>query len=154
MVASDQVNAATISALAPARLMGASPNEKERFTSTATPQMPTASAAASRKVRRCVRKRMISSSVMKTGMEIILLRTHDGRDPRRHALLRPEQTSVVNQKDQCAHERCRKPLADAGRRRAPQTHPGKEQDAGDSKTQPRQQERRHFVNPNANGQES
>ena len=64
----DQLIAATTSAIAPDVLIGTSPRFSERFTSTATPPMPIRSAQARRTVSRCVPRKRISERTMNTGM--------------------------------------------------------------------------------------
>lgn len=66
--ATDQLIAAINSAIAPDGSMALSPSPNEWLTSTTTPPIPTSSAKASRRVRRCVPRKKISDSAMNTGM--------------------------------------------------------------------------------------
>ena len=64
----DQLMDAKISATAPSLSIGAPPRLSVWLISTPTPPMPIRSAAAKRIVSRCVRRKIISHSAMKTGI--------------------------------------------------------------------------------------
>ena len=68
IVPTDHPQQETSSAISPLRSSGTSPSEAQGLESTITPAIPIASPIARRNVSRCVRRNVISSSVMQTGI--------------------------------------------------------------------------------------
>ncbi len=74
-------------------------------------------------------------------------RQHHGRNPRRHALLGPKQTAVINNENERPERGGRHPLTPCGNGRALEPQPHIHDQAGSKKAHCRQQKRRHFVDP-------
>src|SRR5437773_610676 len=107
--------------------------------------MPTIKANDRRMVSRCVRRKMISSSVMKTG----IVASTTAVIPE-GTLLGPEHASVIDNENQRPEGGGARPFSAAGSWNAPETHPGIECEAGYKKTNSREKKRRDFMDSDAN----
>ncbi len=128
--ATDQLIAATTSATAPARSMGASLRPTEWLTRTDTPPMPD---QESQREPDCEPLGAQKNNLRKRH-ENGDSRQHDRGNSGRHALFGPEQQAVIQHKDANCENRSGCPFAAGRRRRTFQTHPREEHDSRNEET--------------------
>lgn len=145
----DQLMAPMMMATAPGVSTGAPPRFKERLMNTATPLIPISSASVSRIVKLLGSEEHDLRQCHECGDRS----HHDGGEAGGHALLGPEQESIVDDEDQNSEQRDRHPLAAARRRLALGDHPSIKDKSGDGETHCRQEEWWNVVNADADRKE-